>query len=206
MSRFTYELENQTENLETYEWDNTWFEYANKDDINRVLYIGDSISCGTRGEATRMSEGRYFFDGLGTSKAIDNPYFTDAISLFAKQERSRKIVLFNNGLHGGHLGGKAYFEHYEKMVQFLIKEFPDTKIVLLLSTFINRPDEVENVVKVRNEKVLELAEKYNLPVIDLFKVAEENKDKLCGDGIHFEKEGYEKLAEEIIKRIDEILG
>ncbi len=205
MSRFTYELENQAENLETYEWDNTWIEHANKDDIGRVLYIGDSISCGTRGEATRLSGGKYYFDGLGTSKAIDNPYFFETISLFANQQRSRKLVLFNNGLHGGHLDGEAYYEHYEKMVQFLIEEFPETKIALLLSTFINRPNEVEKVVKVRNEKVLALAEKYKLPVIDLFKVAEENQDKLSQDGVHFTKEGYEKLAEEILKRIDEIV-
>lgn len=205
MSRFTYELENKTENLETYEWDSNWIEYANKDDINRVLYIGDSISCGTRHIATKMANGRYYFDGLGTSKAIDNPYFFDTISMFAHQQRNRKIVLFNNGLHGGHLDGEAYFQHYEKMIQFLIGEFPDTKIVLLLSTFINKPDEVENVVKVRNEKVLELAEKYNLPIINLFKVTEENKDKLSQDGVHFTDAGYEKIAEEIIKRIDEIL-
>ena len=85
MSRFTYELENKTENLETYEWDSTWIEYANKDDINRVLYIGDSISCGTRNIATKMANGRYYFDGLGTSKAIDNPYFFDMISMFARR-------------------------------------------------------------------------------------------------------------------------
>lgn len=205
MSRFTYELENRAEKLETYEWDNTWIEHANRDDIDRVLYIGDSISCGTRGEATRLSGGKYYFDGLGTSKAIDNPYFFETISLFAHQQRSRKLVLFNNGLHGGHLDGEAYFLYYEKMVQFLIKEFPDTKIALLLSTFINRPEETLNSVKVRNEKVLALAEKYQLPVIDLFKVAEENKDKLSQDGVHFTKEGYEKLAKEILKRIDEIV-
>lgn len=205
MSKFTYEPENTENTLETYEWDNTWIEHANQNDITRVLYIGDSISCGTRSIATELAGGKYYFDGLGTSKAIDNPYFFETVSLFAHQEGGRKIVLFNNGLHGMHLDGEAYSRHYENAIRFLISEFPNTQIALLLTTFINRPDELERVVKVRNERVRMLAEKYQLPIIDLFKVSEKNSDQLSRDGVHFTQEGYQCLAEEIIKRIDEIL-
>ena len=61
--------------LETYEWDNVWFEQANQPDAKRVLYIGDSISCGTRHQATIAAGNKIFFDGIGTSKAVDNQYF-----------------------------------------------------------------------------------------------------------------------------------
>ena len=43
MSDFTYESNNTTIELETYEWDNVWWEQAPKQDATRDLYIGDSI-------------------------------------------------------------------------------------------------------------------------------------------------------------------
>lgn len=205
MSDFTFELDNATEKLETYEWDNHWIEHANRDDIDRVLYIGDSISCGARRIATAQAGGKFYFDGLGTSKAVDNPYFEETVSLFARQQRARKLVLFNNGLHGGHLDGPTYAAYYEKLVQFLLKTFGDTPVALVLTTFTKRADEVEKVVTVRNRAVLELAEKYHLPVVDLFAVSKANADTICGDGVHFTEAGYEKLAAELVKRAAELM-
>ena len=82
--------------LETYEWDKTWIEKSEDINSKRVLYIGDSISCGTR-EALRVIQGNeILFDGFGTSKALDNPYYFPTLSLFAKQENYRNAVIFNN--------------------------------------------------------------------------------------------------------------
>ena len=113
--------------METYEWDNVWWEQTNKTDTPRVLYIGDSISCGTRRKATEISKEQLLFDGFGTSKAVDNPYLIDSIRLFAKQQGNRSAILFNNGLHGWHLQDETeYKQYYEKMIQFLINEFSGT--------------------------------------------------------------------------------
>ncbi len=84
MNDYTYELKNRHERLETYEWDNVWWEQANTKDVPRILYIGGSISCGIRRIATEIADGEFFFDGFGTSKALDNPYFAESIRLFAK--------------------------------------------------------------------------------------------------------------------------
>ena len=46
------------------------------------------------------------------------------------------------------------------------------------------------------------AEKYHLPVIDLYTVTENNKELLTGDGVHFTVEGYKIIAKEIICAID----
>ena len=89
MSEFTYEAANSESRLETYEFDNVWWEHANTKGTPRVLYIGDSISCGTRRKATEVAENKIFFDGFGTSKALDNPYFADSIRMFAKQQGER---------------------------------------------------------------------------------------------------------------------
>ena len=87
MSNFTYAFENRSEQLEKYEWDNVWWEQADLAGATRVLYIGDSISCATRRVATAAAQNEILFDGLGTSKAVDNPYFPDTIHMFAMQQK-----------------------------------------------------------------------------------------------------------------------
>ena len=54
----------------------------------------------------------------------------------------------------------------------------------------------------RNEVALEIAKKYDLPVIDLYTVSINNKDLLTEDGVHFTKAGYEKLAEKILETLN----
>lgn len=190
--------------LETYEWDNLWIEHANKDDIKRVLYIGDSISCGVRQVATSISNGEIYFDGFGTSKALDNPYFKDSLHLFALQQGKREVVVFNNGLHGWHLDDeKEYPKAYEEMIKFLLEEFKGTPLVIVLSTYVANIEDNKRVIK-RNEEVLKLAEKYNLPYVDYYSVAEENKDNLT-DGVHFNSEGYNSLAEALVKKVKELI-
>ena len=74
-SEFTFQSELNGLALEDLEWDNTWWEQAPDKSLPRVLYIGDSISCGTRRQATFAAESKILFDGFGSSKALDNPYF-----------------------------------------------------------------------------------------------------------------------------------
>lgn len=201
MSNFTYEKKQQTSGLETYEWDNVWWEQAPDKSKERVLYIGDSISCGIRQVATRLSEGQLLFDGFGTSKAVDNPYFAESVRIFGKQQEKRNVVLFNNGLHGWHLEDtREYKAHYEKMVQFLLEEYKGTTFALVLTTCIE--GERNERVIVRNQVVQQIAEKYALPVIDLYSTSVEYVYLRSGDGVHFTAEGYEELAKQILRSIN----
>ena len=205
MSDMTYEFEDRQQRLETYEWDNVWWEHASIVGIPRVLYIGDSISCGTRKIATATAERKIFFDGFGTSKALDNPYYAPALHLFAQQQGERKVVLFNNGLHGWHLGDETdYSREYEKMICFLLKEFEGTPLVLLLTTHVAN-EERDARVQARNRVVFELAKKYGLSVIDLYTVTKEHSELLSPDGVHFSKEGYQLLASILVERVNEII-
>lgn len=196
MSHFTYEFEGKSTELETYEWDNVWWEQTNKNNISRVLYIGDSISCATRRIATSSSEGRMLFDGFGTSKALDNPYLLDSIRLFAKQQGCRDAVLFNNGLHGWHLDDEQYAYYYEKTVKFLLDEFKGTPIFIVLTTSVS-DTEREQRVRRRNEVATEIAEKYGLSIIDLYSISLDFSE-MHTDGVHFNDDGYKKFAEQII--------
>lgn len=201
MTGFTYESDNRKTPLETYEWDNVWLSHADEPERKRILYIGDSISCGTRNIATEKSGEEWLFDGFGTSKGIDNPFFCASVKLFAEQEGRRNAVIFNNGLHGWHLSDDSeYGAFYEKMIQFLLKEFDQTPLYLVLSTHVADDVRDARVVK-RNEAVKTIAAAYNLPVIDLYAVSKNASHLLSPDGVHFTQEGYELLAEEILRNL-----
>ncbi len=206
MSNYTYEYEKRSNAIETYEWDNVWWEHADTDGVPRVLYIGDSISCATRKIATRTANNQIFFDGFGTSKALDNPYFADSVRMFAAQQGERKAILFNNGLHGWHLDDtNEYKQAYENMIRFLLDEFRGTPLLLLLTTHV-ADNERDTRVCARNLVVSELAEKYNLPIIDLYAITKEHSDMLSDDGVHFKVDGYQLLAKELVEKIREVIS
>ena len=203
---FTFQTESNGSALEDLEWDNTWWEQAPDTSSARVLYIGDSISCGTRKTATLVSGNKILFDGFGSSKAIDNPFFEESLRLFAKQEGYRQAVLFNNGLHGWHLDDSgSYAEYYIKMLRFLKAEFKNTPVAVVLTTAVADPVRNERV-KERNKAALSAAAEENCPVIDLFSVSEKYSHLRSNDGVHFSDEGYTRLAEEIVKEVKRITG
>ncbi len=199
---FTYERQSRVSSLETYEWDNVWWEKADDITCPRGLYIGDSISCGIRGPLNRALGDQIHIDGFGTSKAIDNPYLKDAISVFGKQSRNKKVVMFNSGLHGWHLDSQQYGRCYLEMVAFLVREFPEAVLVLLTTT----PTEEENrrlLILERNEKAREAAQKFGLPIIDLYAIAKGLEHR---DGVHFTEASNHVIAVELAARLKSILG
>lgn len=196
--QYTYEFEKKNQKYETYEWDNTWLEHANYPELKRVLYIGDSITCQIRVLAEEKTNNKIIFDLFGTSKAIDNPYFKNSIKLFGEQQNRRDAVLFNNGLHGRHLTREEYKIYYEDMLSFLLEEFKNTPIILVLSTHIS--EDIEYVIE-RNEVIKEMASKYNLPIIDLFSVSSEVSYLHQSDGVHFSTDGSKILADKVVESL-----
>jgi len=204
MSNFTYEYEKSTKTLETFEWDNTWWDHANTEGVPRVLYIGDSISCHVRIAATKEADNKIFFDGFGTSKALDNPFFFESVRLFASQQGERKAILLNNGLHGWHLDDvTSYGKYYEKMITSLLNEYKNTPLILLLTTPVENNERDERVKK-RNETVLKLAEKYDLQVLDFYSIIKEQGNEIFSDGVHLKPQGYELLAKEIVNAVRQL--
>lgn len=201
---FTYEQENRSNHLETYEWERIWIEHADKQ-VRRLFYIGDSISCNIRQLVTAKAGGELYVDGIGTSKAVDNPFFKDLTRIVALQQGKREAVLFNNGLHGWHLEDETeYARFYEDYVVFLKKEFADAPLFIVLTTFVSNEERCKRV-QVRNRVACEIAAKYDLPVIDLYTPSAEIAH-LLRDGVHFQAEGNDVLAEYLLKEIRKDLG
>ena len=199
MSQFTYETNNNSAKLENFEWDNVWWEQTANKTAKRILYIGDSISCGARRFITELSGNEILCDGFGTSKAIDNPHFIPSLQLFMKQQDKCDAILFNNGLHGWHLTDAEYEKHYERTLQFLVNTKKPLYVVLTTDDIVRK--ERSEIAKSRNEVAKALAQKYNLPVIDLHSVVANNPELHIPDGVHFSPEGNELLAKCILENI-----
>ena len=192
MTDRAFEQSTPKHRLEVFEWDNIWWEHTGNDTAKRILYIGDSISCGTRRLVTELSNAEILCDGFGTSKALDNPYLKPALELCLKQQRKCDAILFNNVLHGFHLSAADYERYFDDMLQFLCRT--GRPIHVLLSTAILNDPERNEVVNERNQIAAALAQKHNLPCIDLHEVAVSHPECHVPDGIHFTEDGYKLLA------------
>ena len=190
---------------ENIEWDNTWMEQTHNSTARRILYIGDSITVGTRGAANAKGAGKVVFDNFGTSKALDNPFFFDSLRLFAAQQPSRAAVFFNNGLHGWHLSEEEYEHLYAFMLDELVEQFAEVPVVPMLTTCSTCDAHPNERVEARNAIVTRLAEARGLPVIDLYSVSCANREHIA-DGVHFDGEGYKALAEELLRAVKRICG
>lgn len=202
MSEYTYEYKTPKSYLETYEWDNLWWEKANDTEKkDRVLIIGDSISCSYRNRVNEILGGKIYADGLGTSKAIDNPAFMPLIDYVLAQSPNCKVIQFNNGLHGWHLSNESYFEYYVDMIRSLKRKFSDKKFIIALTTPARQKgnlellDERNEAVIARNMLVREIAKREGFAVNDFYSVVIDHPEYHYDDGIHLVPEACEILAQ-----------
>ena len=114
------------------------------------------------------------------------------------------IILFNNGLHGFRLSAEEYGRYYADFVDFLKFNFPETPIILVLTTDVKESPETTEKVVARNEQVLKIAAKKGCEVADLFNVSMEI-ESFHTDPFHFTDDGYSLLADVLIKKIEEVL-
>lgn len=206
MNNFTYEHVDRVSRLEAYEWDNVWWERTDRADAPRVLYIGDSISCGILRHVNKLANGEILFDGFASSKAVDNPYLMPSVSLFAAQQKERCAVLFNSGLHGWHLNDEAeYPRFYAEKLDSLQKEFAGVPLAVVLTTSVTDASR-ERRVRARNKVVLSLAAQRDLTVIDLYTPSLESTLLHKEDGVHFRDAGCMLLAEKILDGVKGLLS
>ena len=184
--------------LEEHEWDNIFIQNTQDTKTKRVLYIGDSISLGTRIQLKPLCNGKLVIDGIATSKALDHPDYIPMLQAVSAQEPRRDVVLFNNGLHGYHLDEDTYEAQYSVFVDKLLTLYPEAKLYLLLSTYTIDPERHNDRIVERNCRITKIAEKKGLEIIDQYSVSLENASLLSSDDVHFTTEGYNVLAQSIL--------
>lgn len=100
---------------ETFEWIQSWCDHADKNDLPRVLLVGDSITRAYREKVGELLRGKYYVDYIATSYAIDQPIYVNLITAFAK-DSDYALIYFNHGLHGLHMTDRVYGEGVEKLL------------------------------------------------------------------------------------------
>ena len=199
----TYETRDSNERLENFEWDRIWVQNARDTATSRLVMIGDSITLGIMETLNDHIRWQWPADSYTSSKALDNPNLIPTMRLYLTQEPRRTAIVFNNGLHGWHLNDSTeYAEYYEQTVAFLQKEFPDSPLFLSLCTYLRNEERNERVLA-RNKVIRTVAEKFGLPVIDLYTVTKNNADLLARDGVHFSN--YRPLCQEVMNHVEHLM-
>ncbi len=92
---------------ERIEWIDIWVTDADKDDLPRVLLVGDSITRGYFGAVEKYLAGKAYCARLTTSKCVSDPTFNDDLKLmlivnfttsFEKQPMSDGMILRSGAL------------------------------------------------------------------------------------------------------------
>ena len=204
----TYEIKTTRSPLETYEWDDIWWDHAPDKEGKRILIIGDSISRGYRRAAAKIENRDFYIDGIATSKAVDNTTFYTLLDYYAQSGLPYDAVFFNNGLHGWHLDDSEKFKaHFEKLAAYIKERFSPKSFYIVLTTPVRKSkqteifDERNERAKLRNISAAEVAEKLGAETVDLFSLIENRPDLYTQDGVHLVDEGYDLLANEILTTI-----
>jgi len=187
---------------EAKEWTQLWYDETMENDAPRAMLIGDSITVGYTIPVNQYLNGKLHVDSIATSKGLDHPFYNEEIDLFARQFGFEyRVIHFNNGLHGWHLSAEEYEKLYEEKILWLKERFPKAKLALVTSTAVaisgedHRVDpERDKKVSAYNAAVWRIAEKYKLPVDDLYPTSVVNEDWRAGDSHHYNEKGRKEQA------------
>lgn len=202
---FTYEFGECASRLETYEWDNIWWEKPGDISKKRVLIIGDSISCGYREFVNEKFNAEIYADGFGTSKALDNGAYEKALEYMAAQYSGYEAVQFNNGLHGWHLSDEEYKMYYLKLVKLIKQLFPKARLIIALTTPARNRENPEEMsprterIIARNRAAKEIALFMGAKLNDLYSVLIDKQEVYRDDGVHLKEAGYRLLADSCVE-------
>lgn len=204
--------------LENIEWTRVWRERVNES-FPRVLIIGDSIMDGSKLHISRELSDCAAVSVLVTSKALDNPYYWQELSLLLEQEGATyTVIYFNNGLHTGGMTPKEYAAQYRSTILRLREAVPDATLILGLSTPVAKPvaspaaadapitpimqyTDADRTVRAFNAAVSALGKEWHLPVFDAYACVDGNAACRTLDGYHYTEDGYLHLSRSIAKTI-----
>ena len=193
---------------ENYEWIYAWQDENLKNDLPKILLIGDSITNNYQAHVREMLKGVCYVDYVSTTFSIDSKIYGHLMKDYARYN-DYDLVHFNFGLHGKYLSQKSYENRVKKFIEFLLEK---SKVIIANTTVVylegnNKPDKSwMKKVNERNESVERIAAKLNIPIDDLYSAScAVPKELRYKDGTHYEIDGYKMLAEQVVKSIKENL-
>lgn len=191
---------------ERIEWIDIWVTDADKDDLPRVLLVGDSITRGYFGPVEKQLAGKAYCARLTTSKCVSDPTFNDDLLLLLKQYKFSAIH-FNNGLHGWGYTEEQYRDGLLKTVAAVKEHSGDTKFIWATTTPVREKADLQKFeerterVKARNKLAFEIMKENGASTNDLFELVKDHADWQSTDGVHFNAAGNEGLAKQVAESV-----
>lgn len=195
---------------ERIEWIDIWVTDADKDELPRVLLVGDSITRGYFGAVEKHLAGKAYCARLTTSKCVSDPTFNDDLKLMLKQYKF-SVIHFNNGLHGWGYTEDQYRDGLLKTIVAVKKHAADAKFIWATTTPVREKGNLETFaertdrVKVRNKLAAAIMTEQSNSTNDLFELVKDHAEWTSGDGVHFNGQGNEALAKQVATSVLENL-
>ena len=198
---------------ERIEWCDIWITNADRDDLPRVLLIGDSITRGYFSGVEKALAGQANCARLTTSRCICDPVFFDELSLLLRQYPF-DVIHFNNGLHGWGYTEAQYRAAFPKLLDTLRQENPNAKLIWTTTTPVRQRgpavrathaspplDGKTERVRRRNEIAMAFVGPAGLAVDDLFALALDHPEYYSSDGVHFNNEGKTVQVQQVAQSV-----
>jgi pimeloyl-ACP methyl ester carboxylesterase len=200
---------------ERIEWCDIWITNAEKENLPRVLLIGDSITRGYFGGVEKALDGKANCARLTTSRCICDPVFFDELEMVLRQY-AFDVIHFNNGLHGWGYTEAQYREAFPRLLNALQRGNPSAKLIWTTTTPVRTRADLEQLdektqrVRRRNEIAMKFIDEMNLPVDDLFALVIDHPEYHSSDGVHFSNDGkaaqVRQVAQSILTQLAQSTG
>jgi len=202
--------------FEGIEWTNIWIPSADKNDLPRVLLIGNSITQGYYPVVESGLKGKAYIARYTTSRGIIDPVLFSEIKNLIKQHKYA-VIHFNNGLHGIEYDAVQYEKGMMKLIRLLKKHGQGAELIGATSTPVLpgfphwKSDEYnQNLITTRNRIMMEVCRKNNITVNDLYPLTHSKPELFSNNMIHYTAKGYKVLGEQahkhIISKLNQLLA
>ncbi len=191
---------------EAIEWTDVWMPNMNKNDLPRVLLIGDSITRGYYAGVEQNLKGKAYVAHITTSKAVGDPALLSELAAFLAEAKF-DVVHFNNGLHGWAYSDEEYRQGLPELLATIRKGAPGAKLIWAATTPTRRnrePGPDHGRIQVRNAAAHEYFTAQGVATDDLYTLMVDHFD-LHTDGVHFNAAGCAILAEQVAREIEKRL-
>ncbi len=191
------------------EWNHTWIVHTDKDNLPKVLIIGDSHAERYYPKISIELEGIAYCSKHTTSQSLGDPFLLREVELLLSQFHF-DVITFNNGLHGKGYTEKEYEKSISEMIQ-LLEYHKNTSIIWVNTTPVRNKNDLHNIndftkrVDVRNDMVKKYTDKNNIPLVDFYSIGILHPEFYTNDGVHFNGKGVQAEAKMLSDKIKEVL-
>ncbi|TCN59578.1 SGNH/GDSL hydrolase family protein [Flavobacterium circumlabens] len=193
---------------ENIEWTDIWISNGNKNDLPRVLLIGDSQSRGYSKMVENKMNDKFYVARIASSTGIIDPVLFDEIKTYLIHYKFA-VIHFNNGLHGIEYSLAQYEAGMNKLIKLLKKYGKGAKLVCATSTPVlpgysswKTKDEFnKKLIESRNAIVQKICAKNAIEIDDLYSLVKGHTEWYKDDKIHFTEAGYNALSDKVVESL-----